>query len=479
MLLNSDAFLINQDTIELMRNRVFELLEKRGVKMSHPEVTKLLAKAGAKVDSDAQIVRFPRAFLEEMIRLAPERFIIGAKNKDNQLEMPCKGDTFYVRTGTGAQSYLEPNTGIFRKVTISDVSTLASLTNKLDQVDILSTPTPSDVPPQSADVHAIKTVLQNTHKNVWIQPYSQKSVEYLIKLAIVASEGEEAMRSNPVASIIACALTPMEFKAMDLEVILQASNYGIPIFACSLPSAGGTAPITMPGVILLSAVEILAMHVTAQTVKPGTPVIATPLFYSMDMATGRSMQSSAEAIQGGAVAAKFIKAAFNIPTNATGSGCDSPDIDGQCMIERTLHTLLVALSGTDILGNAGNIEVATTISPVQLVIDNELAGMVRRIVSEMTFDDEAMAWKDLLDIKPGEQFLSSDHTYRHCRDAFKPQAFIRQERETWKNLGSKDLVARATELLQSLLKQVNAPEMSEDMIKEMDLIVKTADSHIL
>ena len=49
MLLNSDAFLINQDTIELMRNRVFELLEKRGVKMSHPEVTKLLAKAGAKV----------------------------------------------------------------------------------------------------------------------------------------------------------------------------------------------------------------------------------------------------------------------------------------------------------------------------------------------------------------------------------------------------------------------------------------------
>jgi trimethylamine:corrinoid methyltransferase-like protein len=191
------------------------------------------------------------------------------------------------------------------------------------------------------------------------------------------------------------------------------------------------------------------------------------------------MQSTTEALQGSSMAVQLMKAAFGLPTNATGSGCDSPDIDGQSMIERTLHTLLIAASGVDIIGNAANLETATTISPVQLVVDDEINGMVRRILSEPKFTDETMAWEDLLDIEPGGQFLTSDHTFRHCRDAFQPQSFVRQNREAFENQGKKDLVARATELCETLLKKDNPSNLSEDMVKEMESIVKSADAHIL
>jgi len=479
VLVNSRIAYFTQDDLELMRERVFELLERRGVKIDHPAMLDLLAETGARVDTDTRRVCFPKTLVEDMILLAPKTFIFGARNKDSQREVPCQNGTFHVRTGTGARAYIDPISGIHRRVTLSDVASLAKLADELEHVDIFATPTPADVPVQAADVHAIRTVLQNIHKNVCIQPYSHESIEYLIKLVEVAAGGEEEMKTNPVASIIACSLSPLEFKNMDAEIILQASRQRIPIFACSLPSAGGTAPITMPGVVLLSAVEILAMVVMSQVVQPGAPIIATPIIYSLDMVTGKSMQSTTEALQGSSMAVQLMKAAFGLPTNATGSGCDSPDIDGQSMIERTLHTLLIAASGVDIIGNAANLETATTISPVQLVVDDEINGMVRRILSEPKFTDETMAWEDLLDIEPGGQFLTSDHTFRHCRDAFQPQSFVRQNRETFENQGKKDLVARATELCETLLKKDNPSNLSEDMVKEMESIVKSADAHIL
>ena len=479
MPVNSRSAFFSQDDLELMRKRVFELLERRGVKIDHPAMLDLLAEAGARVDVDTRQVCFPKAMVEEMITLAPKTFVFGARDKDLRREVPCQDGTFHIRTGTGARAYIDPNSGAHRNVALSDVASLAKLADELEHVDIFATPTPSDVPVQAADVHAIRTVLQNIHKNVCIQPYSRKSIEYLIKLVEVATGGEAAMKTNPVGSIIACSLSPLEFKNMDADIIFQASRQRIPIFACSLPSAGGTAPITMPGVVLLSAVEILAMFIMSQVVQPGAPIIATPIIYALDMATGKAMQSTAEALKGSSMAVQFMKAAFGLPTNATGSGCDSPDTDGQSMIERTLHALLIAASGVDIIGNAANLETATTISPVQLVVDNEIGGMVKRILSEPTFNDETMAWEDLLDVEPGGQFLNSDHTFRHCRDAFQPQSFVRQSRESFEAQGKKDLVLRAAELCETLLKKEDTSPMSGDMIQEMESIVKSADKHIL
>ncbi|KKL04716.1 hypothetical protein LCGC14_2613290, partial [marine sediment metagenome] len=194
MLLSSSIAFFSQNDIEVMRDRVFKLLERRGVKIDHPVVLKLLSKAGGKVDFDTRIACFPRTLVEEMIDSAPKKFTIGARNKNFQLVVPRQDGTFHVRTGTGAQSYLEPQSGVCRKVTLSDVATLARLADKLEHMDIFATPTPSDVPGLSSDVHAISTALQNIHKNVCIQPYSQKSIEYLIKLVEVASGGEEAMK---------------------------------------------------------------------------------------------------------------------------------------------------------------------------------------------------------------------------------------------------------------------------------------------
>ena len=478
MLLSSRIAYFSQDKLELLQERVFELLENRGVKMDHPEVMKLLGDAGAAVDFDTQMVRFPKSFMEEQIEKAPKKFTLVGKGGKNRLELPREDGTFHTRTNTGAQSWIEPESGLYRRVTLSDITTWARLASDLENIGFCAFPVAEDVPSATADVYALRAMLQNTEKHVWVQPYTAESVEYLIQLSIAAAGGEEAIKTNPLVSFITCSLTPLDFKYMDLEIILQCARHGVPLHACSLPGAGATGPITEPGVALLSMAEILVMLVTAQVVQPGIPIVATPLIFSSDMSTGRSLQSSAESMRGAALAVQLIKTAFGIPTHTYGIGADSLDMDGQCMSEGALRAILIGLSGADILGAAGQIEVATTISPLQLAIDNEVLGMVRRIISEMTFDDDSMAWEDLMEIEPGAQFLTSQHTLRHCRDGLMPINFSRLTRESWKQKGQGDLIVRVKEFCKQLVKRATPIDLDDGVIEEMDSIVRNADTHL-
>lgn len=461
-----------------MKSKAFELLEHRGVKMDHPEVLKILDKTGATVDFDRKMVRFAKAFLEEQIDQAPKKITLTGRNGKHRIEIPRADGTFHTRTNTGGQAWIDLETGAYRRVKTSDVENWARLADRLENIDFCAFPVPSDVPTATPDVHALNLMLQNVEKHVWVQPYTQESVDYLIKLAIVACGGEEALKANPAVSFITCSLTPLEFKSMDLDIILQCARKGIPLHACSLPGAGATAPITIPGVVLLAAVEILAMLAAAQAIQPGIPIIATPLIFSTDMMTGRSLQSSAESMQGAALAVQFIKAAFGIPTHTYGIGCDSPLMDGQCMSEGALRSMLIGLSGADILGAAGQLEVATTISPVQLAIDNEVFGMVRRTIMEITFDDDNLAWNDLLNAEPGGNFLTSDHTLAHCRDGLMPENFIRMTRQSWQDKAEGDLVMRVSEYCKNLLAKATPLALPEHVIREMDSIVEKADRRL-
>ena len=478
MLLSPRVAFFTETQFELMKTRVFELLDQRGVKMDHPEVLHLLRKAGAKVDVDTKMVRFSKSFLEDRLRQAPHKIKLAGKTDSNNLEIPCPDGTFCTRTNTGGQSWIELESGQYRPVTAADVATWARLADRLEQISFCAFPVPSDVPTATLDVHALRIMLLNIAKHIWVQPYTRESIEYLIELSLLATGGSDALKTNPLVSFITCSLTPLEFKPMDLEIILQCARYGIPLHACSLPGAGATAPATVPGVVLLTTAEILAMAAVAQVVRPGSPIIATPLVFSTDMMTGRSLQSSVESMQGAALAIQFIKAAFELPTHTYGIGSDSPVLDGQSTSEGALRCMAMALSGADILGAAGQLEVATTISPVQLVVDNEVFGMVKRFITKLEFDDETMAWQELLNAEPGSQFFTSEHTLRHCRDGLMPVNFIRMTREGWTAKGRDDLVGRVTEFCKNLLAKAEPLGLPENMTKEMDSIVARADAKL-
>lgn len=470
----------NSEQVNYLRDKVFDLLEHHGVKLDpHPEMQRILIDAGVQVDKHTGTVKFPRPVMENFIAQAPQNFPLGARTENQVLELPRPDGTFYCRTGTGAHGWIEPESGATRKVRTTDLAAWAKLINQLDDINFIPYLFSNDVPVQTADIHGLATLLKNTDKHIWVQPYSTASIEHLIKMGEVVAGGRDVLKNNPVISMIACSLTPRAFKYMDIEIILQSSRAQLPIHACSLPGAGGTAPVTLPAVILLATAEILAMLGMAQAVVPGTPVVACPIIFSTDMRTGRSLQSSVEAIKCASGAVQFIKAAFNLPTHNYGSGTDAPFPDGQSMSERSVLSTFMGASGLDILGGAGQLEVATVVSPLQLIVDNEIVSMVRQIMKGLTFDDDNIAWEVLTETQPGDHFLVSEHTLRHCREAFIPHNFIRLTREAWEREGSKNLMDRVLDRYNEHMKKENPSLLPMDMAAEIDSILNAADKNLV
>jgi trimethylamine:corrinoid methyltransferase-like protein len=466
------------DQTALLRDRVFDLLGENGVRLDHPVVLDQLAAAGAQVDAQNKHVRFPRELLEAAIESAPGECVLAGRDAALDVALPRPDGTFHVRPGTGASSYLDPNSGEKRDFTIPDIAQWTRLADALAGIDFVPFPSPAGVPTATADVHALRCTLENTSKHVWVQPYSGESIEYLLELGAVAAGGENALRERSRVSFISCALTPLNFKFMDLEVMLQACPKGVPVHACSLPGAGTTSPITMPGSVLLAAAEILVLLTVAQTIRPGAPVVGTPLVFAGDMATGLSLQSSVEAIQGKATAVEFVKAAFGIPTHTHGWGSDVPTLEVQSGIEGALLATVIASVGCDVLGGAGQLEVTATLSPVQLVIDDEVGRMLRRLVGGFELNADTMAWEVLSKGTPGMQFLTENHTFRHCRESFAPASFAREAREKWVAGGRRDLLDRALARYESIVSGATELDLADDVVRELDRVVADADARL-
>jgi trimethylamine--corrinoid protein Co-methyltransferase len=104
--------------------------------------------------------------------------------------------------------------------------------------------------------------------------------------------------------------------------------------------------------------------------------------------------------------------------------------------------------------------------------------MVKRLISKIDFDDETMAWQELLNAEPGSQFLSNEHTFRHCRDGLMPLNFIRMTRDAWHAKGKIDLNARVTEFCKDILAKAAPVALPQNVAQELDSIVRRADANL-
>jgi len=470
---------LDGDRMEFMRERVFSLLEDYGVMVVHPAAKAAFLAAGAKEGAEAGRIRLPRELVQEALTATPKAAVLAGKSAQFNLQIPRLDGGFVLRTGTGGHGYVDPRDASYRNMDLQAVGEIAAVASDLDQIGFIAHPFVHGVPEVTADIHSYARITSNTEKHVWMQPYQHENISYLMRIAAIAAGGEDNLRARPNTSVITCSFTPLEFKFMDTEVIIQAGKFGVPIHACSLPSAGGTAPLSVPSMALMAAAEILGMMTMAHILAPGTPVIATPLMFTLDMRTGSALQSSVEALQAANMSIQLMKS-FGMMTHTYGSGSDTPDADHQSMAERALLMQNIVLAGADILGGVGQLECATVFSPVQAVLDNEVGAMLRRFTRSPEIDEAALNWDELSQIRVGGHFLDSDHTVSNCRDQFIPTTFVRQGRDEYEASERRGAfeVARDT----ALVSIANAPDggvLSVDQNREIANLAKAADKHIV
>ena len=121
------------------------------------------------------------------------------------------------------------------------------------------------------------------------------------------------------------------------------------------------------------------------------------------------------------------------------------------------------------------IESGVTFDLGQLVMDNEIARMIKFAVAGIAVTDESMAIDDIAGVGAFGDFLSLDATLKHMRELSQPTILDRRVREDWESRGATDLATRARARALELVESHQPAPVDPDTAEQVRRIIEAAD----
>jgi len=136
----------SDDRIEAMHEAALDVLERLGIKVLLPEARTILARAGAHVDEDSEMVYLGRDIVEAALAIAPRSITCRAASRDRDLTLELGRMVF--QPGAGAPHATDLTRGR-RPGTETDFRELLKLTQAFDVLHMI----PPLIEPQDVPIH--------------------------------------------------------------------------------------------------------------------------------------------------------------------------------------------------------------------------------------------------------------------------------------------------------------------------------------
>lgn len=133
------------------------------------------------------------------------------------------------------------------------------------------------------------------------------------------------------------------------------------------------------------------------------------------------------------------------------------------------------MSGANIIYGAGMLELGMTFSTEQLVIDNDIIGMIKEVEKGIEVTDETIAYDAIKEVGSGNTFLSHMSTIENIGIQSTPKLMNRQMFGDWQMAGSKTLADAAHDVVSDILKNHEVEPIDSDIMKDLDSILKRED----
>ncbi|CAA7603417.1 trimethylamine-corrinoid protein Co-methyltransferase [Acididesulfobacillus acetoxydans] len=149
--------------------------------------------------------------------------------------------------------------------------------------------------------------------------------------------------------------------------------------------------------------------------------------------------------------------------------------DAQAAHEFTLTALLTALAGANLIYGAGMLELGITFDYAQMLMDNEMARMVKQAVRGIRVSDETLAVDVVKEVGTAGNFISQDHTFTHMRTQSQSKLIDRRMRENWLAEGGKDFTERAYAEAISILENHRPEPLPDKVVAQLRAIVEETE----
>lgn len=451
---------LSEPQIDEIHSASLEVLERTGMVIKHPRILEALSGAGCRVSGER--VRFPSYLVEECIRKAPKRLVLGDRNGKRNVFL--QSDYSWFGPSLDCLSYLDPVDGSRGPMKTEHCEGIARLVDGLPNFKwSMTTGMIQDCPPTIADKIAAKIAMTHTEKALIFCCNSVENLKDIYEMALVVRDGKENFDRAPLLVHYSETLAPLTYYGPAMDKLIFCCEHHLPVIIVSAPQSGATGPASLVGNLVLANAEALSGLVISQIISPGAPFVYGIQSTIMDMRTTIFCYGAVEQTMILSAAAQMARF-YGLPIFSVAGCTDSKYNDAQAGIEAAISCLAITASGSGLVHDCGGwLDHGSIASPENLVMVNEIVTMVMQYMKGMPTNPESLA-VDLIDeIGPGGNYLLHPSTRKLCREMFIPKLFDRSMAE---KPGQPKFDERLRTLTMNLMKHEPAP-LAEDKAREL------------
>jgi trimethylamine:corrinoid methyltransferase-like protein len=468
-------------TDELIRKIVSEatdVLCTLGVEIHNKTVLTLLSDCGCRVDMAKLHAVFTDKIIGAALKAAPESF--GLYDVPGRQTHDFSGRNVYFTPGSAALHVLDSQARTMRRPVTADYVNFVKVAEQLDNIASTSTALiPADVPESISDSYRLFLSFLYGVKPVVTGAFTIESFEVMKDFQLAVRRSPAALKEKPLTIFSCCPTSPLKWSEVTSQNLLDCARHFIPVELVAMPLSGFMAPVTLVGTLIQHTAETLSGIVISQTANPGTPVLygGSPAIFDVRHETTPM----------GAIETMMIDCAYNeigkhlhLPTQAYISLSDSKELDAQAGAESGIGAALAALSGINNISGPGMLDFESCLSLEKLVLDNEICGMVFRMIDGIQPREDFPALGNLKELLKERHLLISEHTRRYLKkEHFFPGPVIdRAHRSRWEQQGALTLAQRARHEVKRLLETYEPSALPDETTKELTkLMTQEARRH--
>ena len=474
-------FLSKADVVDIDESTK-AVLENVGLLVNHAEARELFKKAGCEVDEKTKVVKIPRSLVDWAVSVAPTHINLCSRDGKKDVQMRGDGSTTLfspIGFGTKVTEYLGPSQFKTRDSTTQDITNLAKIVDACDHIDYhvqgISAMDLMLAKDKNRHVREFDATMVGTSKTFLWDTHAEDLADCVKIQTAVYGGDEEESRKKPFFMNVSCTTSPLQLDYAVCDLCLSSAEFNVPMMVMTMGMCGTSAPIHIAGTLVENNAEVLGGIVLSQLARKGAPNLYGSCTTNFDFHSNSAPFGSPEATLISSCVAQLVNF-YGVPSIVAGCVSDSKYPDVQSGHETTMNTIMPTLSGAGNLTGAGMIELGMSHSFEQLIIDNDLFGVVRRLEDGVVVNAETMMIDEIIATGPTGDYVSHPSTLEYFGSVSNPEIVDHCMYDEWMSMGALDAMANANDRVVDIMNNHQVAPVDPDIRRDIDAIIKAADA---
>lgn len=469
------AEVLTEKEIVKIENDMFDIFEKIGFKIESEEVRRLLLSDSVK--ADGEVVYFSRKYIKNFLDES-EKVLT-----DFSKQIECYA-------GAYPQHYLDHDAALPVSHTMQSLKNMTILADRLKNIDSIygCMGVPDDVPKKTVQLYQRLVSWKYTGKSHKEDLFSTSifkegfggvsSIDlcpFVLEMGNIMA-AEEGGKCSDYCFGDLQLISPLKFSKIQADILIYLYKNGCRCSLGSILSLGGTAPITIEDALPLQLAETLFCNIIERIFFGKKYLEISNSMTPLDMRNGLffygrpelSMTNLAMGQLARRYGAIFVCNSFL---------CDAKVPSSEAGMQKTISAVASVLAGAKGFGCAGLLSVDEVGSPIQLIIDDEFAGALKRFAGGEEFEGQADVISMLKSVGHGGHFIALEHTVNNFKKNWEPNLFSRNMLSGWKSIGYKTDIDFAKEIYINILKADEKIYIKDYTEKELLKVINRAEKN--